>query len=144
MNYYGAKELAASFRTVRKNTVIIAEEIDEQHYGFRATPETRTVAQTLSHIALTPRLPLQIHAVERRTTLEGFDFMGFFGKLIEDEKAPLSKQQLIATLTEEGERFAKWLESVPDDFLGERVAAPAAMKLPDRTRFEMILGVKEH
>ena len=144
MNYYGAKELAASFRTVRKNTIIIAEEIDEQRYGFSATPQTRTVAQTLAHIALTPRLSLQIHAVERRTALEGFDFMGFFGKLVEDEKAPRSKQELIGALTEEGDRFAKWLESVTDDFLGERVAAPAVMKMPDRTRFEMILGVKEH
>ena len=46
MNYYGGKELAASFRTVRKNTIVIAEEIPEQHYGFRAAPETRTVGSS--------------------------------------------------------------------------------------------------
>jgi hypothetical protein len=34
MNYYGGKELADSFRTVRKNTITVAEEIGEQHYGF--------------------------------------------------------------------------------------------------------------
>ena len=44
MNYYGAKELAAAFRTVRKNTIQIAEEIPEEHYGFHAAPGTRTVA----------------------------------------------------------------------------------------------------
>jgi hypothetical protein len=50
MNYYGAKELADSLRTVRKNTLIIAEEIPEEHYGFRPAPDTRTVAQiTHSH-----------------------------------------------------------------------------------------------
>ncbi len=49
MTYYGSKELAASFRTVRKNTIVIAEEIPEQHYGFRAAPETRTVAEMLVH-----------------------------------------------------------------------------------------------
>jgi multidrug efflux pump subunit AcrB len=32
MIYYGSKELANSFRTVRKNTIIIAEEIPEEHY----------------------------------------------------------------------------------------------------------------
>ena len=40
MNYYGAKDLAGSFRTVRKNTITIAEEIGEQHYGFSPAPDT--------------------------------------------------------------------------------------------------------
>ena len=30
MNYYGAKELAESFRTVRKNTLVVANEIDNR------------------------------------------------------------------------------------------------------------------
>jgi hypothetical protein len=77
MNYYGAKELADSLRTVRKNTLIIAEEIPEDRYGFRAAPETRTVAQLLTHIAVVKRMPEQIHYIERRTTLEGFDFPEF-------------------------------------------------------------------
>ena len=47
MNYYGGKEMAASFRTVRKNTIQVAEDIPEEKYSFRVTPETRTVAQTL-------------------------------------------------------------------------------------------------
>ena len=64
MNYYGAKDLAAAFRTVRKNTIIIAEEIGEEHYGFRPAPDTRTVAETLIHIAVIPRIPHQIHAVD--------------------------------------------------------------------------------
>ena len=65
MNYYGAKDLAGSFRTVRKNTITIAEEIGEQHYGFSPAPETRTVAQTLVHIGLGPQMAQQIHGVER-------------------------------------------------------------------------------
>jgi DinB superfamily len=51
MNYYGAKDLASSFRTVRKNTLQIAEEIPEDKYGFQPAPGTRTVARTLVHIA---------------------------------------------------------------------------------------------
>lgn len=38
MNCYGPKELAESFRTVRKNTIRIAEDIPEEKYGFRAAP----------------------------------------------------------------------------------------------------------
>ena len=38
MTYYGPKEMAASFRTVRDNTIKIAEEIPEENYGFRSAP----------------------------------------------------------------------------------------------------------
>ena len=144
MTYYGAKELAASFRTVRKNTITIAEEIGEEHYGFRAAPETRTVAQLLTHIARVPKVQEQVHGVERRKTLEGFDFPTFFGKMIADEQVPRSKQQIIAMLREEGDRFAKWLDGLSDDFLGESVAMPPGMTPASKSRFEMILGVKEH
>ena len=33
---YGAAELANSFRTVRKNTIQVAEDIPETQYGFVA------------------------------------------------------------------------------------------------------------
>ena len=36
MTYYGAKELAESFRTVRKNTILVAEDIPEAQYNFKA------------------------------------------------------------------------------------------------------------
>ncbi len=144
MTYYGAKELADSFRTVRKNTITIAEEIGEQHYGFRAAPDTRTVAQMLVHIAVTPIMAEQIHGVERRTTLEGFDFPGLFGKIIAEEQKPRSKEEIVARLRSDGERLAKWMEGLSDDFLGERVTMPPGMTPPSKTRFEMLLGSKEH
>lgn len=56
MTYYGARELARSFRTVRGNTIQIAEEIPEDLYSYRVTPASRTVAETLTHIALGARL----------------------------------------------------------------------------------------
>src|SRR5207244_5091404 len=96
MNYYGATDLAGSFRTVRNNTLIIAGDIGEERYNFRAAPETRTVAQLLVHLALTPTLQTQIHAVERRTTLEGFDFFAFVGKMMAEEQVPRSKAEIIA------------------------------------------------
>ena len=45
MVYYGSKELAAAFRTVRNNTIKIAEEIPEDKYDFRLTPDTRSVSR---------------------------------------------------------------------------------------------------
>ena len=143
MTYYGAKDLARSFRTVRGNTLTIAEEIGEQHYGFRATPETRTVAQLLVHIALLPKLQTQIQGVERRTTLAGFDFPAFVGGLIAEEQTPRSKAQVVELLRGGGESFAQWLEGLSDDFLGESVSMPG-MTPASKTRFEFILGVKEH
>src|SRR5258707_15572085 len=110
MNFYGAKDLAESFRTVRKNTLKIAEEIDEKDYGFQATPDTRTICETLVHIANVCRLSEQVHGVEKLTSLANFDFMGFMGPLIGDEKTPRTKAQIIALLTEGGDRFSKWLE----------------------------------
>ncbi len=144
MNYYGAKDLAENFRTVRKNTVIIAEDIGEQHYGFRAAPEVRNVTQTLVHIALAPRFQEQIHGVERRTAMEGFDFPSLFAKFSAEEQKPRKKAEVIALLREEGDRFAKWLDGLSDDFLAERVKFMPGMTPASKTRFEMLLGVKEH
>jgi hypothetical protein len=39
-------------------------------------PETRTLGQLFTHIAVAQKMPEQIHAIERRTTLEGFEYPG--------------------------------------------------------------------
>jgi uncharacterized damage-inducible protein DinB len=144
MNYYGAKDLAAAFRTVRKNTLVVAEEIDEKNYGFRAAPETRTVAQTLIHITHVGKLQEHVHGVAKLKTLEGFDFPGFFVPMMNEEQLPHTKLQILTMLNEQGEHFARFLESLSDSFLGEHVSMPAGMTPASKTRFEMLLGVKEH
>jgi hypothetical protein len=141
MTYYGGKDLAESFRTVRKNTIRIAEEIGEEHYGFRAALDTRTVAQTLTHIAVTPMLADQFHAVERRTTMVGFDFPAFFAKILAEEHKPRTKAEIVSLLQSDGERLAHWMEGLSDDFLGERVSFAPGMTPPSKSRFEMILGL---
>jgi len=144
MNYYGGKELAAAFRTVRNNTIQIAEEIGEGNYGFRATPQTRSVAETLIHVAHAPDLQYEVHGVEKRSTLAGFDFMGFVGPRLEDEKSGRSKSEILKMLAEGREQFAGWLETLPDGFLGETVTMPPGGQPASRTRFDMLLAVKEH
>ena len=144
MNCYGAKELAAAFRTVRKNTIIIAEEIDESKYSFQPAKDTRTVAQQLVHIAVIPRIQLQIHAVEKLSTLAGFNFIEFVGPLKAEEQKPRSKADIVALLKESSDQFAGWVETLSDDFLAERMAMPPGMHPDSKSRFEMLLGTKEH
>src|SRR5438128_7829480 len=100
---YGSKQLADSFRTVRKNTIVIAEDIPEGQYGYRAAPETRSVSEMLVHIATAPSLAERIHRTEKRTTLEGFDFLGLIGQFIAMEKEPRSKAQVVELLRKEGD-----------------------------------------
>ena len=48
MTTYGAKDIADSFRTVRKNTIQVAQDIPEDQYGFRAAEGGMTVAEMLA------------------------------------------------------------------------------------------------
>jgi uncharacterized damage-inducible protein DinB len=144
MTYYGAKELASSFRTVRGNTIKIAEEIPEDKYSFSPAPGVKTVAQTLAHIALGSKFIEQVNRVERRTTMVGFDFVKFMGSLAPEADKPRSKAEIVALLRENGDNYAAWLETLSDDFLGEVVTMPPGGQPASRTRFDMLLSVKEH
>ena len=127
MNYYGAKDMAASFRTVRKNTITIAQEIPEDKYSFRPAADSRSVGELLAHIALGSGFQYQIQAQERRTTLEGFDFPALMQRVIAEEKARRSKDETIAMLTTAGEKWAGFLDGLTEDFLAERVQMRAGM-----------------
>jgi uncharacterized damage-inducible protein DinB len=143
MNYYGGKELAASFRTVRTNTIQVAEEIPEAKYSFKAAPDVRSVGQTLVHIAMGPTF--QLHVQQNRfDDLRKVNFPELMGKAAAEEAKPRTKAEIIAFLRAEGEKFASYLESLPDSFLAERVTMAPGVEPPTRSRFEMLLSPKEH
>jgi uncharacterized damage-inducible protein DinB len=144
MDYYSAKEMAESFRTVRKNTLVIAQDLPEDKFAFRAAAGTRSVGEVLAHIALSHNFQYQVHAAERRTTLVGFDFPSLLARFAEEEKEPRSKEQIVEMLRASGEKWAGWVEGLREDFLSERVHMPPGMTPPSKSRFEMILSVKEH
>jgi uncharacterized damage-inducible protein DinB len=144
MTYYGANEIAASFRTVRNNTLKIAEDIPEDKYGVRPAEGTRTVAQMLIHISNGPKFAFAVNRDKVLSTLEGFDFMGFIGPIAASEEEPMTKAQIVARLTEGGEEFESWVKTLSDDFLGQPVSLPPGADRPSRTRFEMVISVKEH
>src|SRR5262249_54159703 len=141
MNLYGPKQLADSMRTVRKNTILIAEDIPEKDYGYRPTPEGRSVAETLVHIAVLSRADRFLHEEEHLSSLEGFDFGPFIKKSEIEEKQPRSKSEGVALLLTEGDRWCQWVEGLPEALLSEQVRMPGGAS---KSRFEMLLGTKEH
>src|SRR5947209_3664836 len=100
MTYYGAKELAASFQTVRKNTIQIADEIPENKYDFSAAPDTRSVGKTLVHMALSPRFQLHVHR-NKITDLGQMNFSALFQELTADEAKPRTKAEILELLRTE-------------------------------------------
>jgi uncharacterized damage-inducible protein DinB len=141
MTHYGGKELASAFRTVRKNTIQVAEDIPESKYNFVPAPDVRSVARMLTHIAIATRIFEEVHK-KRLTTLAGFDFFGTLDRFAAEEAKPRSKAEILALLRTEGEQFAAWMETLSPEFLAETVTEPDGKTA--KTRFERLLGAKEH
>lgn len=143
MTYYGGKELAAAFRTVRGNTVKIAEEIPEDKYDFRAAPDTRSVGKTLVHIAISPMFHLHVHG-NRISDMTTVNFPELFQKIGAEEARPRTKAEIAAFLKSDGDKFASFLEGLSDSFLAEAVTMQPGAEPAAKTRFEMLLSAKEH
>jgi uncharacterized damage-inducible protein DinB len=143
MNYYGGKELADAFRTVRKNTIQIAEEIPEEKYGFSPAPDTRTVAQFLAHIAVSTNFAYVVHSM-KVTDMKTVNFGELFQNFGAEENKPRTKAEMIDYLKAEGEKFASFVDGLDDEFLGEKVTLPPGAQPQEKSRFEMLLGAKEH
>ena len=140
MNYYGSKDMADSWRTVRKNTIQAAEDIPEEKYVFRAAPDTMSVGEILAHLAATPHWAIQCHFVEKKTSVAMEDFGKWMGEIGATSKTLTTKAAIIDALKVNGDAVATGLEAMTDAQLGEKVGLP----MGDKTRFEMLLGLKEH
>ena len=144
MTYYGGKDLAAAFRTVRGNTIKIAEEIPENKYDFKPAPDCRSVGQTLAHLAVSTGFPSHIHG-NKISDMKTVNFMELFQKFTAEEAKPRTKAELIAFLKTEGDKFASFLESLPESFFSEQVTMPPGAPGPaTKSRFEMLMSAKEH
>jgi len=139
---YGAAELAASFQTVRKNTLLIAEEIPENKYAFVPVTGWRSAGELLKHIAWAPMMYEDMHGTKRLMTLKGYDFTAIFGRRLEQERQQMSKAQIVALLKAEGDRITAWLASLDNAFLNE--VFTDTMGQNPKTRFENMLAIKEH
>jgi uncharacterized damage-inducible protein DinB len=138
---YGGKELAAAFRTVRKNTIQVAEDIPEEKYEHVAATGARSVAGMLTHVAISTRIWEELDK-KRVTTLVGLDFFPLIDEFKAEEAKKRSKAEILELLKTEGEKFASWLETVTPEFLAETVTEPDGKE--EKTRFERLLRAKEH
>ena len=143
MTYYGAQQLADSFRTVRKNTLAIAQEIPEDKYSFRATPDVMSVGEMLAHLAVSPMWQIDIHG-QKVTHLDFAMFTARSQQMQADQAALGSKAQIVAALKTNGEKMAAFLEGLDEATLQGIVTFPPPVQPAAKTRFEMVLGIKEH
>ncbi len=146
MMYYGGKDLARSFGTVRKNTLIIAEEIPEEQYDFRAVEGTRSVRQMLAHLFVLSQAMFGGHAVRKITSFDGVDLRAVIAERQAEERrwGTASKRDLLEALGRDGDEWAAFLEQVSEDELGARVTFPPPADPPSKSRFEILLANKEH
>jgi uncharacterized damage-inducible protein DinB len=144
MNVYGGTEMADAFRTVRRNTLQIANDIPEDKYGFRVTPDTMSVAQELAHIACSTLWAVQAHAVDKKTAISFEDFGAYMARTNEVEKTLTQRSDILSALLKNGEEFANMLARMTPEQLAEVVSFPPPVQPSQKTRFEMLLGVKEH
>src|SRR5215813_5581787 len=141
MSVYGGKELAEAFRTVRKNTIQVAEDIPEEHYDYVAAKDCRTVRSMLAHVAISTRIWERMSKSGLKTMV-GFNFLPVMEEFQAEEAKPRTKAEIVALLRGEGDGFASWLDSVTPEFLMEEVIEPDGKTV--KTRFERLLGAKEH
>jgi uncharacterized damage-inducible protein DinB len=143
MTYYGGKELADAFRTVRGNTVQIAEDIPENLYDFKPAPDVSSVRDTLKHIAVSTGFQSHIHG-NKVTDMKTINFMEIRAKFAAEEAKLHSKAEIVAALKSNGDAFASYLETLPESVLAEQVTMPPGATPPTKSRFEMLLSAKEH
>src|SRR6195256_4835884 len=138
MNLYTPKQLADSMRVVRKNTIVIAADIPEAQYDYRPAPDSRSVRETLLHMASMTLFDFHIHEEQKLTSMEGFDFRGFFAGLPTNEECSLPKSEIVAVLRDGGEHWCDWVQKRPEaravEFVTRGGAGPG-----DKSRFEMLI-----
>ena len=138
---YGVRQLTDGLRAVRANTILMAEDIPESQYDYRPTPVSRSVGETLVHIAWLATSDRILHEEAHLETVEGFDFPALLEKSEVEEKRRRSKAEILELLRTEGERYVRWVEGLSESFLRERVRVPGGGSV---SRFEMLLATKEH
>ena len=141
MNYYGAKQMAASWRTVRGNTTQIAEDIPADKYNYRVSPETMTVGETLAHMVSSPHWAEQAHMIEKKHEITGEEFGKYRAESHALAATLTNKDAIVDALKKHGDKFATGLEKMSDEQLAEVVQIPGGAS---KTRLEMLLGSKEH
>jgi uncharacterized damage-inducible protein DinB len=98
----------------------------------------------LAHIAALTHLPRHLNIIDRRTTLGPADFGPYHAASAAFEQSLKSPAAILQTLEADGEQFARELEALSDADLAQPVQFTPPIQPAMKTRFELLLGVKEH
>ncbi len=142
MTYYTGRDCGKAFRTVRKNTIQVALDIPADSWGYRATPDAMSVHEMLAHLAASTTWYLKLHRDDKKTFVSFEDFGAYIGAAKAFEQALDHREAVLAALESEGEAFAVLLDSMSEEAMAETVSFPAPLE--PKTRFEMLIGAKEH
>src|SRR5262245_57631071 len=116
---YTSQDLARSFRTVRKNTLLIAHDIPEDKWSFHAAPGSRTIAELFGHIAALTLTPKQLHLIDRKTFIAPDEFRALGAESGAYERTLKTRNAIIRALEENGEDFAQRLDALTHSQLAE-------------------------
>jgi uncharacterized damage-inducible protein DinB len=97
----------------------------------------------LAHIAVLYRLQHHMQST-RVSDLATVNFPQLVGGIAAEEAKPRTKAEIVALLKSEGDTFATFLESLSESVLAEQVKMPPGAEPASKSRFEMLLSVKEH
>ena len=114
MTYYGGKELAASFRTVRNNTIRDRRR-DSRGAGTASSPRPTRAEhrRSCSRTSRSARDSRSTCTARRIDDLKKVDFSQLARQLGAEEAKPRTKAEIVAFLKAEGEKFAAYLEGLP-------------------------------
>jgi uncharacterized damage-inducible protein DinB len=139
----GSTYLQDNFRTVRENTIVIAEEIPADKYSFRAAPSVRSVGEMLAHVAVAPRWQMSIHR-DRTAAIDFGMFAARNAQVAAGEQALQTKEQIVAALRDGSDQFVAFLVGLTPETLAEIVSFPPPVQPATKSRFELLMSLKEH
>jgi uncharacterized damage-inducible protein DinB len=84
------------------------------------------------------------HAVNKVKTFVGIDFSALVRQRQEQERELTTKAQILDALEKSGEAWAGYLDTVPESELADEIPFSPPAEPRVKSRFEMILSVKEH
>ncbi len=97
----------------------------------------------LVHIALATTFADHAHR-NGITNMAAVNFQQLVAAMTEEQEKPRTKAEIVELLRSRGDAFAAYLEGLSDGFLAEQVTMMPGAQPPVKSRFEMLLGAKEH
>lgn len=103
-----------------------------------------TVGAILAHLAAGTNFSYMVHGADKKSQVSMEDFGAYMAQAKQIEAGLTTKAAIIEALTTRGEQFATFLDTLTEADLAEHVRFPAGLQPPSKSRFEMLLGAKEH